>query len=98
MNSLLDPRVSVRAAWVASDDFDARFSARYRKYRYRIAYGSAPDPFVSSTVWLLRDRLEVAKMREAAEYLLGEHDFSSFCRKDPNGGSLTRRIDEIAIE
>ncbi len=98
MNSLLDPRVSVRAAWIASDGFDARFSASYRKYRYRIVYGSTPDPFVSPTVWLLRDRLDTEKVKEAALYLLGEHDFSSFCRKDPNGGSLMRRIDEIFIE
>lgn len=98
MNSLLDERISVRKAWIAGEDFNARHSARYRKYCYRFAYGLTRDPFTGGTSWLIQEKLELSKMREGAQALLGEHDFSSFCRKDPNGASLTRRVDEILLE
>ncbi|NNN18389.1 MAG: tRNA pseudouridine(38-40) synthase TruA [Acidimicrobiaceae bacterium] len=98
MNSLLDPRISIRAAWIADDEFDARFSARYRQYRYRFALGATPDPFTSFTTWLVREKLDSERMQEAARCLVGEHNFASFCRKDPNGASLMRRVDEVAIE
>lgn len=98
MNSLLDERISVRNAWTAGEDFNARHSARYRKYLYRFAYGRTRDPLTGGTSWLIQEKLELSKMREGAEALLGEHDFSSFCRKDSNGASLTRRVDEILLE
>ncbi|MDA8081887.1 MAG: tRNA pseudouridine(38-40) synthase TruA [Actinomycetota bacterium] len=98
MNSLMDKRISMRAAWIADEGFHARFSARYRKYRYRFVIGSTRDPFIGPTSWLVGDVLDVAKMREGSRFLLGEHDFSSFCRKDPDGASLTRRVDEVVFE
>lgn len=98
MNSLLSPEISVRLAWEASSDFDARFSARFRKYRYRFSFGSTPDPFLDPFCWRLSVPLKVESMREASSALLGEHDFSSFCRKDPNGASLVRRVDSIYFE
>ena len=98
MNSLVDERISVRRAWIAKDDFNARFSAKYRKYRYRYAYGTTRDPFNGPISWTVSERLNVSKMHDAAQALIGEHDFSSFCRKDPNGASLTRRVDEVSFE
>ncbi len=98
MNSLLDERISVRAAWIAEEGFHARFSARYRKYRYRFVLGATRDPFTGPTSWLVTDDLDVPKMREGSRYFLGEHDFSSFCRKAPDGASLIRRVDEVVFE
>lgn len=98
MNSLLAPEISVRLAWEASPDFDARFSARFRKYRYRFSYGSTPDPFLEPFCWRMDRPMEVRLMRQASSFLLGQHDFSSFCRKCPNGASLLRRVDSIYFE
>lgn len=98
MNSLLDPQISVRVAWIADNSFHARHSARYRKYVYRFAFGETPDPFIGPTSWLVRDDLNLSSMSQGASYLLGEHDFSSFCRRDPNGASLVRRVDDISFE
>lgn len=98
MNSLLDDRISVRAAWIAPEGFSARFSALSRRYRYRFLYSATPDPFLGPTSWVMKEKLDVARVREGARHLVGEHDFSSFCRKDPNGASLVRRIDEIVLE
>ncbi len=71
MNSLMDKRISMRAAWIADEGFHARFSARYRKYRYRFVIGSTRDPFIGPTSWLVGDVLDVAKMREGSRFLLG---------------------------
>lgn len=98
MNSLLDPKISVRVAWEAANDFDARFSARFRKYRYRFSLGSTPDPFADPFCWRIGMPLDIDLMDRASSYLVGEHDFSSFCRKDPNGASLVRRLDSVFFE
>jgi tRNA pseudouridine38-40 synthase len=90
--SLAQPDVVVRAVRVAPPGFDARFSASWRRYVYRIADGAAPrDPLTrGSTLWWDR-RLDVDTMDRAAAVLLGEHDFLSFCRPRP-GATTTRTM------
>jgi tRNA pseudouridine38-40 synthase len=62
----------------AAPDFHARYSARGKRYRYRLYLGYA-GPFESRWCWSLGDRsLDVDKMRAAAKKLLGRHDFSAF--------------------
>ncbi|MDX5317928.1 MAG: tRNA pseudouridine(38-40) synthase TruA [Actinomycetes bacterium] len=90
--SLPQPDVVVRAVRVAPPGFDARFSASWRRYVYRIADSVAPrDPLTrGSTLWSDR-RLDVDAMDRAAAVLLGEHDFLSFCRPRP-GATTTRTV------
>jgi len=90
INRLLAPEVSIRAAVVAPGEFDARFSAKRRSYEYRIYGGPARDPFADRfALWEPRP-LDAGAMHEASQVLVGEHDFSSFCRD--NRRSLVRRI------
>ncbi len=77
------------------DDFDARFSAVWRAYRYRLASLPA-DPRLRDVVWHVRGRLDVAAMHESVQGVVGEHDYASFCRKAP-GRTTRRRIDEAAV-
>ena len=72
--------------------FDARRSARWRKYRYTIVNRDAPDPFRARYAWWVPEPLELARMRLASDPFLGEHDFSSFCRKGPEGSTAVRRV------
>jgi tRNA pseudouridine38-40 synthase len=85
-----------------ADDFDARFSATARAYRYRLRDGVDPrgrgrgvarDP---GDVWSLTAILDVSAMRTAGRHLLGEHDFASFCRRAP-GRTTVRRVDELTL-
>lgn len=92
---LPDARIAVRAAAIVPDDFDARFSATRRRYRYRIVTAPEPDPFRDRYSWLVRDALRLGPMRVAAKHLVGEHDFGSFCRKGQ--GSLTRRVRSLTV-
>ena len=95
MNAFRDPRIVVRGAAVVPDDFDARFSAVRRSYRYRVYVSPTPDPFKDRFAWQVRAPLALAPMRAAAKALIGEHDFSTFCRKGQ--GPLTRRIRSITV-
>lgn len=81
LNGIIGPEIAVNAVTVADDDFHARFSARWRRYRYSIDGNPAPDPLERHRMWHVSRSLDVALMRAALAPLVGEHDFSSFCRK-----------------
>jgi tRNA pseudouridine38-40 synthase len=97
LNTMLSPEVVVLEARSVADGFDARFSATAREYRYRIDVAPWPDPFEARYVWHRPGDLSVASMRAAARHLVGEHDFSAFCRKAPDGTSNVRRLERLAI-
>jgi tRNA pseudouridine38-40 synthase len=65
----------------AAPDFDARFSATSRNYRYHVWNDPAPNPLLAATSWHVPHRLDLDAMRAALPALEGEHDFASFCRK-----------------
>jgi tRNA pseudouridine38-40 synthase len=79
---VLPADVRVRAASPAQAGFDARFSALWRRYAYRVCDDeAAADPLRRhETLWYFR-RLDLPAMNEAARCLLGEHDFAAFCRR-----------------
>jgi tRNA pseudouridine38-40 synthase len=81
LNKLCAPDIAVRSAEWAAPDFDARFSATWRQYRYHVWNDAAPNPLSAGMVWHVARPLEVDVMHRAAADLVGEHDFSSFCRR-----------------
>lgn len=101
LNKLCAPAIAVRAATWADDDFDARFSAEWRHYRYDIWNAPTPNPLLAGRTWWVRAPLELWAMREAADAVIGEHDFASFCRRPKvrDGDaepSLVRRVLSVA--
>jgi tRNA pseudouridine38-40 synthase len=82
MNALLPEDVAVRAASVEAEGFDARRSARGKRYRYVIENVATRAPLGRLQAWQLFGRLDVAAMRAAAVHLLGRHDFASFQASD----------------
>jgi tRNA pseudouridine38-40 synthase len=80
--SALPGDVRVRSLAVAPDGFDARFSALWRRYSYRVCDDIAyADPLRrNDTLWHLRP-LDLDAMNAAAATLLGEHDFGAFCKR-----------------
>jgi tRNA pseudouridine38-40 synthase len=97
-NGLCGPAIVVRAAEVAPASFDARFSAKWRLYRYTVLNRPVPDPFLAATSWHVTTPLDITGMRLGCDPLVGEHDFTSFCRarKTDAPVSLTRRVLEAA--
>jgi tRNA pseudouridine38-40 synthase len=89
--SRLAPEIVVREMVEVDPGFSARFSATGRRYRYTIVNRPVPDPFLARTAWWVPDRLDAAAMTAAAGALVGEHDFSSFCRRPPPSPDGTER-------
>jgi tRNA pseudouridine38-40 synthase len=97
LNAMLGPEIVVREATLVSDDFDARHSAAWRLYRYTVLNRPVPDPFLAATSWWVPRPLDLPALRLACDPFIGEHDFSSFCRRPdplPDGEprSLVRRV------
>ena len=80
VNSTLAPVVVVRSVDVVDGAFDARRSALSRRYRYTVLNREAPDPFLAATTWHVPGELALGGLRLSCDPLIGEHDFSSFCR------------------
>jgi tRNA pseudouridine38-40 synthase len=81
LNRLCAPAISVRTASWAEPTFSARFSATARTYRYHVWNDAAPNPLVRRHSWHVAVPLDVEAMNAGAAHLVGEHDFSSFCRR-----------------
>jgi tRNA pseudouridine38-40 synthase len=81
VNGRCVPAIVVREASLAADDFDARFSARGRHYRYTVLNRTVPDPFLAPTSWWVPEPLDLNALRLACDAIIGGHDFTSFCRR-----------------
>ncbi|MGQ0793631.1 MAG: tRNA pseudouridine(38-40) synthase TruA [Deltaproteobacteria bacterium] len=78
LNSILPDDISIARAEEVSANFHAQFDARSKTYLYRILNRGNRSALLRRRVWQIPHALDVAKMAEAAEILLGEHDFRVF--------------------
>ena len=91
---------NIRILWVqpVEQDFHARFSAIARSYRYLIQNTAVPSAlFHNKTAWEFR-QLDADKMHQAAQQLLGEHDFSSFRAAGCQAKTASRNIESLKIQ
>jgi tRNA pseudouridine38-40 synthase len=89
--------VSILAAAPADDAFDARFSATGRHYLYRILNRRAPPALERNRVWWVPKRLDAAAMHEAAQALVGRHDFTTFRSAHCQAKSPLRTLDRLDV-
>jgi len=97
MNALLAADVAVRAASVEPDGFDARRSARGKRYRYRIVNGPTRAPLSRLHSWQVFRPLDVAAMRAAAVPLVGRHDFAAFQAADCESAHAVREVRRLEL-
>lgn len=90
--------VAVLAAAPVSDDFHARFSARERRYLFRLQARRAPATHDRGLVWQVLHPLDADAMRKAAAHLEGLHDFTTFRSATCQSASPVKTLDEIRIE
>lgn len=94
---LLPADVRVYALAAVSSDFDARFSAVWRRYRYRICDSdSGPDPLRRHDTAGWKRSLDAGAMHEAAQRLLGLNDFVAFCRRR-DGATTLRQLRQLDV-
>ncbi|HVY66814.1 MAG TPA: tRNA pseudouridine(38-40) synthase TruA [Gammaproteobacteria bacterium] len=97
VNSNLPPDVAVRWVREVPPAFDARRSARSRRYRYSILQQGPRPALARQRVWWVREPLDCAAMTAAATSWLGEHDFSSFRAAGCQARSPNRRLLAVQI-
>lgn len=98
MNRYLPDDISVNSVRIAADRFHSRFKAVGKTYRYTCWYGPSKPVFDRRYVTVLDRAPDVERMREAAEYLTGMHDYKSFCGNPRMKKSTIRVVDVIRIE
>ena len=92
LNARLPEDVAVLSAEVVPDDFHARYSARWRRYRYRYLDRPARPALERGRSWHVRGPLDVDAMSEAATALIGKHDWTSFCSASEPAGARVRQM------
>ncbi|HET9595356.1 MAG TPA: tRNA pseudouridine(38-40) synthase TruA [Anaeromyxobacteraceae bacterium] len=98
MNALLPEDVAVRAATLEAEGFDARRSARGKRYRYRIENAPTRAPLTRLRAWQVHRPLDRDAMRRAAAALVGRHDFSAFRAADCTAAHAMREVRRLDLE
>lgn len=94
---LANETVSILRAAAVADDFDARFSAKTRHYLYRILNRRAPPALERGRVWHIPKRLDADAMHEAAQRLVGHHDFTTFRSVQCQAKSPVKTLDRLDV-
>jgi len=98
MNALLPRDVAVRSAHLEPDGFDARRSARGKRYRYLIENGPTRAPLSRLHAWQTFRALDLTAMRAAAAHLVGRHDFAAFQASDCASVHAVREVRRLEVE
>ena len=98
MNRYLPEDISVNSVKTAAERFHSRFKAIGKTYRYTCWYGTSKPVFDRKYLTVLDRAPDTGRMREAAEYLIGMHDYRSFCGNSKMKKSTVRVVDVIRIE
>ncbi|MFH0827930.1 MAG: tRNA pseudouridine(38-40) synthase TruA [Candidatus Omnitrophota bacterium] len=98
LNALLPEDIRAVKAQDAPLDFNSRYNAKVKTYRYTILNRNFSDVFMRRYVYYFPlSRLDVSAMRKASAFLIGRHDFSSFKRVDKKKKTTVRELKEIKI-
>lgn len=100
LNALLPPDIRVKEVVEVPLTFHAQFSAIGKTYHYHISLKKHHDPFKRHFALHVRDRLDIAAIKVAAQYLIGTHDFTSFANQPTEGAAsvdAVRTLDRLDI-
>ncbi|CRK85312.1 tRNA pseudouridine(38-40) synthase TruA [Neobacillus massiliamazoniensis] len=97
LNSLLPDDLSVLSVEKAKDTFHARYDAIGKEYRYYLQMSSVRDPFQRNYAYQYPYKLDLETIKEASQYLIGTHDFTSFCSAKTEIEDRIRTINAIEI-
>lgn len=98
LNALLPDSIAVQWAQAVPDTFHARFSAVSRTYLYLVRNSRVRSPMLHGRAGWVYHALDLASMREAARFLVGEHDFSCFRSSQCQAASPVRTLQALDIQ
>ena len=89
--------ISIKKVNKVDADFNARFNAKKKTYKYKIYNNESRSPMHAYNTWWVSQKLNILDMKKASKYLLGNHDFSSFRASGCQAISPIKTLDKIAI-
>ena len=89
--------ISIKKVNKVDANFNARFGAKKKTYKYKIYNNESRSPMHSYNTWWVSQKLNIVDMKKASKYLLGNHDFSSFRASGCQALSPVKTLDKIAI-
>ncbi len=96
LNTRLPDEISVTSVTEAAADFNARYAALSRTYRYRIFNRRSPSPFEANRSWWIPRTLDEDTLSAAAALLPGSHDFRAFTPTETHHTRFTRTVERAA--
>lgn len=97
LNEYLPEDIRILEVSLAGERFHSRLHALAKAYEYHLLKEGCYDVFTRRYCWQMTQPLDLERMREAAGYLTGEHDFRGFCTKASKKKSTVRRLDKVEI-
>lgn len=97
LNSKLPEDIVVRELEEVQSDFHPRFCVKKKTYRYQILNSPQKDPFVGRYAYFYPYELDIEKMKEAAKYIVGTHDFKCFCASGATVKTTERTVYSLEI-
>ncbi len=98
LNSLLPKEIRIVKVETKPKSFHARYDAKKKTYEYLIYNGDEVPPQILGKVWHVRQKLDLKAMKQAAKYLVGKHDFSSFCASGSDDKDKVRKLYQVSIK
>lgn len=98
LNTRLPEDIRIQESCEVAADFHPRFAKTAKTYEYRILNRRFPDPTKRLYSFFYYYPLDVELMKKGAAYLVGEHDFKSFCTEKPDVDSTVREIYSLDVE
>lgn len=101
IKSFLPCDLSVCSAEYADDSFHPRYSVKSKEYLYRIVNSAVSDPFEYDRAWFISRPIthnDISKMRDAAKFIVGKHDFSSFMADGSSVTDTVRCVEYLTVE
>jgi tRNA pseudouridine38-40 synthase len=90
--------ICVKEVILVPENFHARYNAKGKTYLYKIWNQEYPNPFMRKYSMHVKNKLDIGSMKNAAEYFIGEHDFTAFSNAKTNKKSMVREIYAISID
>jgi tRNA pseudouridine38-40 synthase len=98
LNALLPEDIYVKKVEIVSDTFHARFDVAQKEYRFKLLNRPSPDLFRRLYTVHIPEPLDIARMQEAAIYIKGTHDFTSFCAANTSVVDKVRTISLLEVQ
>ncbi len=98
LNTRLPKDIRIKRTWQAEEGFHSRFSAKGKRYIYRIINAPSASALMGRFTMHVPEKLDVSLMRQAAEFIVGTHDFKAFCAAGSQVKTTVRTVTKVEIK